>query len=427
MKVAGIRRVLHLALVSVPLFLASVTAALLLATGADDDDIGFAIDSAERHLRTIKLERESLELSLTAYGEVRAAQSTVLKAEVMGKVIDINPALESGYPLSKGEVLVRIEDWEYRQQLAQARENLAHARLTLAEEEARKAQAEEDLASLPEEMQTALAFRKPQMQLAQARVASALAEVELARQNLERTQVLAPYDGFVTRRLVSLGDYLSQGDEILEIYQGERLLIDTALSKFQVSQLNHMAQAVDGESPRERSGSLPGLQVTVEDDWGSDLYRYEVNDILFGAKLHPQSRQQPVTLTLEQPEKAGQRQLLPGSSVTTLFAMGRLKDVFRLSKSTLSDFQPGLFADAETSAGSWLDLPVLNQQEEVVEQRLRVVYQTQTDLYLRPNNAMQTMNLVLNSPELKNNSIEHLSHLAAGQEKAAGREVSHVF
>lgn len=116
---------------------------------------------------------------LNATGYVVAAHKIQVASKVVGKVAWIG--VEKGDKVKEGQVLVRLEDDEYRAQLQQTRGNLASLEARLAELQT---------GSRPEEIAVAL-----------ANVKQAEAELENARINLERTRQLVR-DGVFAKQML---------------------------------------------------------------------------------------------------------------------------------------------------------------------------------------------------------------------------------
>ena len=72
--------------------------------------------------------------------------------------------------------------------------------------------------SAPDEKPSALALREPQLQAAKARVLSARSTLTKAQLDLERTKIVAPFAGRVLQQLVDLGQVVSNGAQLAEIY-----------------------------------------------------------------------------------------------------------------------------------------------------------------------------------------------------------------
>jgi len=131
---------------------------------------------------------------IRAEGEVEAATKTMLISEVAGAVVYISPLLEKGERIAKGEVILRVDDADYKTKLTSMKSTLADAELVLAQEEARAVQSARDWQKLGRGgSATDLVLRKPQIKSAQARIEAAQAAVEKAQRDMAKTIITAPY------------------------------------------------------------------------------------------------------------------------------------------------------------------------------------------------------------------------------------------
>lgn len=133
---------------------------------------------------------------------------TVLKAEVTGKVTAL-PFTE-GATVAQGALLVQLDDAVERAALAQAEANRSLASNTLART-ARLQQA--DAASLQELDQAAAAEK-----LARANVA-------LARANLAKRSIVAPFGGVAGLQSVSVGELVQPGQPLLSVSDNTNLKV----------------------------------------------------------------------------------------------------------------------------------------------------------------------------------------------------------
>ena len=141
-------------------------------------------------------------------GNTAAVNSTDLVARVAGFVQEIK--YRDGEKVAKGTLLFTIEPEPYRVKLEQAKASEAGADANLKQLEATY-QRQADLLTSHNTSQAnydqALAARdQGQSTLEQARASTRLAQL-----NYEYTQVAAPFDGFVTARQVSIGQYVGGG------------------------------------------------------------------------------------------------------------------------------------------------------------------------------------------------------------------------
>ena len=155
---------------------------------------------------------------IEAFAEITPRWQTVLSAQVDGEIITMSPLTLVGQRVAKGDLLLAIESREYQAQLHEAQEALAQAQLQFLQEQKRAQLAYDDWQlSGMEGQPTSLALNKPQLDLAKKSVAAAEARIKAAQQQLNYTQVRAPFSGYVRQRQVSLGQTIAAGEPLLEL------------------------------------------------------------------------------------------------------------------------------------------------------------------------------------------------------------------
>ncbi len=160
-------------------------------------------------IEVIEVQPQTRRLMVRSQGTVAARRSTMLSAEVSGRIVDTSDDFVAGGFFDRGEVLVSIDPVDYETALAEAESRLAQARLALEQEEARSRQARREWDALGRGEASPLTLRKPQLARARADVNAAEAAVARAERNLERTRVKAPYDGRVREILADIGDVVA--------------------------------------------------------------------------------------------------------------------------------------------------------------------------------------------------------------------------
>lgn len=156
-------------------------------------------------------------IDVRTHGTVQARATSVLGAEVAGRVAWLRDGLAEGVLVQAGEELLRIDDADYRAALADAQANLALRRQELAQEQVEGARAEREWKEIGDGQASDLVLRKPQLVAAQARIVAAEASVAKATRDLERTSVRAPYPARITRKSVDLGSRVAPGGELLTL------------------------------------------------------------------------------------------------------------------------------------------------------------------------------------------------------------------
>ncbi len=164
-------------------------------------------------------ETRSVTLDVTAQGEVRPRTDISLTAQVSGRVVSIADNFVNGGAFDNGDMLIRIEDADYRAAAAGAKARVAQAEEALRREEAEGALARRDYEDLGrEDDPTELALRIPQLAQARANFEAAKAEHTAALLNLERTRIRAPFAGRVRERIAGVGQFVSPGAQLGRIF-----------------------------------------------------------------------------------------------------------------------------------------------------------------------------------------------------------------
>lgn len=190
-------------------------AALLLATGPKVEPRAPVIVAPL--VRVVEAVPVAIRLSVRAHGTVVPRTESELVPETSGRVLEVSPSLVSGGFFAKGDTLLRIDPLDYEVALEQARAGLARTTSDLAD--ARKDH--ERQRDLARQQATSAAQRDDainRLAVAEASLREARALLSRAERDLERTKVLAPYDGRVRSEHVDVGQFVSRGTAIATIY-----------------------------------------------------------------------------------------------------------------------------------------------------------------------------------------------------------------
>jgi membrane fusion protein (multidrug efflux system) len=133
-------------------------------------------------------------------GNVEAAQRAVLSAKVTGVIDSLKVA--PGARVTRGGVLATIDAREIRARLDSA---------VAAQDQAKK-----DFARIERLLQSGSSTRQ-EFDAATTRLRTADAALVEARTMLQYTEITAPFDGVVTRKMVEVGDLATPGKPLLEM------------------------------------------------------------------------------------------------------------------------------------------------------------------------------------------------------------------
>ena len=285
------KTLLKIALPLVVLLLGFGAKNLLIATGPE-----LEVQEPERQIpmvEVVTVEPASTILEVLAYGEVRPRSTTGVVAEVPAKVLKVSDKLYRGAFFQKGDVLLELEDTDYRNAVLVAEAQWMQARAALELEQAEAKVAIEEWEQLGEGEAPSVVRRAPQLQAAEAAIDSAEANLEVARTNLSRCRIVAPFDGRSLERSVEPGNYVAPGTPLANIYATDAAEVRLPLA---ADQLDHLGLALDGPS-------VP-LDVTFEADLGDRRVQWQGSLLRTEAAVDPATRMIEAIALIEDPFRA---------------------------------------------------------------------------------------------------------------------------
>ncbi len=198
------------------------------------------------------------ELTIRALGTIKAAQQTVVRAQVTGQVEALGANFEAGGLVDKGDLLVQIDpaDYQYALELQQSALDRARADYDLEMGQQRVARTEIDQLNktMPGSVKnSSLALRVPQLAQARADLQSAETQVEKAQLDRERTTIVAPYNALVVSRDVSLGSQATTAEALATLVGTDEYRIEAAIALDKLHDLG--LKRFDGAKAQVFSGS----------------------------------------------------------------------------------------------------------------------------------------------------------------------------
>ncbi len=218
------------------LLVVMMTAALLAACGGSPEP------TAEAATAPLLLVPEDLLAAQTdaltegpvISGSLQPELRAELRAEVAGVVLEV--LKDNGDTVEKGELLARIDPTAIRGQLLSAQESERAASVALEQAQRQFARmqtmAKKGLVAT-EGVETAEGKRNQN----QSELASARARVVDARQQLEKTEVRAPFAGVVGARSVSAGDTAQLGMQLLSVMDVASMRFEGMIAADQVGRV----------------------------------------------------------------------------------------------------------------------------------------------------------------------------------------------
>ncbi len=229
--------------------------------------------------------------TVVAFGEVRPGIRTQLVAQVGGKITSIAPAFIEGGRFDPNDVLLTIEDTDYRAAVDERRARVAAAQVDLEQALADADVARKQLAG--QKSPSPLALKKPQVARAESALKAAETALALAITNLERTRISLPFAGRVESQSADLGQYVNPGKVLGSVFGTDVAEVRIALTTNQLSALG-IPIGFDG-------AEVGGLPTTLSASLGGVVYRWQGALTRLDAAIDPTTRTVYGTVQVQDP------------------------------------------------------------------------------------------------------------------------------
>jgi membrane fusion protein (multidrug efflux system) len=158
--------------------------------------------------------------ALGAVGSLRSDETVIVRPEVAGRVSQI--LFREGEPVTKGHVLVKLDDSVQQADLDRARANFTLSKT--------KHERSIDLRNKGFISSQALDEAENTLKVAQA-------DAELMGARINKTAIRAPFSGTIGLRLISVGDYVKEGQDLVNLESLDPLKVDFRVPELALSLL----------------------------------------------------------------------------------------------------------------------------------------------------------------------------------------------
>ena len=276
--------------------------------------------------------------TVSAMGNVIAAESVNLTPRISGMVSWISPNFIEGGLLKKGEVLVELDPTDFKLAIVQSQNDLAKAKYNLKLEQGQQVIVRREyelLGAELKEQERELVLRKPHLNAAKAALAAAEANLKQAQLNLERTRPVAPFNSIIVSRNANIGAWMSAfstGTPLAKLVGIDSFWVNVSVPVDKLAWIN-----IPGIN--SQTGSM--VKISYEAGWGKDVFRIGTVKRL-QAELEPEGRMAKLIVEVDDPlcQKSENKQLPPlmlGTYVRVEIAGQTLKEVIKLPETTLHD------------------------------------------------------------------------------------------
>ena len=281
-------------------------------------------------VKTIVMEKGNYPTWVNAMGTVMPDRQIMLKSKLAGEIISVSRKFVQGGVMKKGEMLLKLDDSDYKIEIQKARSALDKAIAYLAIEKGSQLIAKEELklinkASPGEIKATDLALRKPQLTQANAEVANARADLEKAELNLSRTKVYLPFNALILEKHVDSGSLVTAQGTLASIVDVDRYKVEALVPQDRLALFG--------------TGQMSNADAFINSNYSNETWKGKVSGTT--GKITPESRMAGVIILVPDPFglkiKGGRPQLLLGCHVNVRIRGPILENLFSLPRSAVRD------------------------------------------------------------------------------------------
>ena len=188
------------------------------------------------NVRTAALSEVLVDFERRAPAEVRALNDSSISAEVSAVVLSVHADI--GQVVAKGDLLLELDPIDYQLNLRQAQANLASSQANLSQAKAKlnraKRLGDKQYISADE-----LLERETEVMVSEAQIQANEVAVSIARRNLEKCSIKAPFDGVVGKRMAQVGGFVRNGDPLIAVTQVDQFELDARIPDSQAEEVRN--------------------------------------------------------------------------------------------------------------------------------------------------------------------------------------------
>ena len=192
-------------------------------------------------------------------GTVRPSAEVDIAPLVGGSVVWLDPGFQSGGRIESGQPILRIDNADYLQRLSEAEADLETRRVALyvAQEQGAFARSEFEEysrqqleAGSPVGEPGPLALREPEIKAARAALHRAEVQIAGARLALSRTELRAPFAGYVRDESVDTGQFVAAGQTVGRLIAADSVEVVVPLSDSNAAMIPELWKLRAGDADR---------------------------------------------------------------------------------------------------------------------------------------------------------------------------------
>jgi len=221
--------------------------------------------------RVVQSQQQQVPLSIRSTGTVHARQTTVISAQVVGRIQQV--LVREGDSVRAGQTLAVLDDAALRASVDQAQ-----AGVKAAQEQQAAAQTDAKLAASTldryRQLQAEKSVSPQEMDEASARLEAVRSQTDAARAQetgahtmLGYTRLVAPFAGVVTARMADPGTLASPGVPLLQVDQAGALQLQATVDESAIATVRKgmkVQVAIDGASTADIAGTVAEIDPAAD-------------------------------------------------------------------------------------------------------------------------------------------------------------------
>jgi len=231
---------------------------LILSCSKTDDGAEQKKSSKETYVTVAKSQVREFIYQESAIGTIEGIIDPTVASEVSGKITKIY--VRPGMSIDKGQLMAEVDpsDTSYQLSLSEAEVKKLQARLNN-----QKINYDRNLKLVDENFisPNALESLAVQIEETQEELNSAIARLDIAKLNSDRTRVLAPISGKIEKQIISIGDYVKIGDPLYQIINNKKLRAHIPFPEKLANKL------------------LPGIEISLETPTSAKPYITKIQEL----------------------------------------------------------------------------------------------------------------------------------------------------
>ncbi len=345
------------------LFVAAIAAVGIVATAPQPERV--EPEAVATAIRTTLISKADVRLIVRSQGTVTPRVESTVIPEVSGRIRWISPNLVPGGYFNFNDILVKIDDQDANSTVERNKASLSRSKAE-AEHSAFELRRLEQLVKNKLTSQSTLESAIRAKRVSDAVLKESEIALKQALRDLLRTEVRAPYSGLVRSKSVDVGQFVSRGSPIAQIYSSDAVEVRIPLADSQLAYL---------DLPLGQRGELPEAlrsNVTLSTHYGGQYYEWQGKLVRTEAEIDTRTRMvYAVVRVMEDPESTNPP--LPVGLFVHASIEGRIaKDVVVLPRAVLRNQSQVLVVD-ENNRLRYRDVELLrfDRDEVIISSGLR--------------------------------------------------------